>query len=296
MNARIIVANALLYGCSLRVICCYATTEKDCDSSKNIFYNKLNKQFDCRKSRKLICLGDFNASSSATWYNLSLRENAIIENLVVNDNVLRLLEFFNNLSLSVLNTWFPHNKCCRITWHKPDQVTKVVYDFILACSWLRQYISNCRVYNSYGFDSHHRLVLANICTSCTNVARYVKQAAISMKNHVNFNCLKQPDISERFVNTILEKLENLDLNSTNYVMNDRLISSINSATEYTISMQEKTRLYQPWHDDIILKELFDLKVQQMAQNANSNELSKTRKKIRLHAKFSKNEYFKVEFY
>ena len=152
MSARIIVANVLVYGCSLLVICCYAPTEEDSDSSKNIFYSKLNKQFECENTRKIICSGDFNAFSSATWYNSSFRENRIIGNLVVNDNGLRFHEFFNNHCLSMLNTWFSHKKCHRITWHSPDQVTKKVYDFILACSWLRENVSNCRVYNSYDFD------------------------------------------------------------------------------------------------------------------------------------------------
>ena len=72
-----------------------------------------------------------------------------------------------------------------------------------------------------------------------------------MKKHVNLNYLKQPDISVRFINTTLEKLENLNLNSINSVMNDCLISSINSATEETLLMLEKTWLYQPWHDNIL---------------------------------------------
>ena len=55
------------------------------------------------------------------------------------------------------------------------------------------------------------------------------------------------------------------------------------------------QLYQPWHDDIILKEVYDLKDQQIAPNANSNKLSKTQKRIRLYAKFFKNGYFKTEF-
>ena len=59
-------------------------------------------------------------------------------------------------------------------------------------------------------------------------------------------------------------------------------------------MREKARFYQSWHDDIMLKELYDLDDQQIPQNVNSNELSKTRKKIRLRAKFFKNEYFKGE--
>ena len=150
MSARISVAN--VYGCSLRIICCYSHNEEDSDSSKNIFCSKLNKQFECENTRKIICLGDFNAFTSATWYNLSLRGNRIIENLVVNNNGLRFHEFFNNRCLYVLNTWFLQNKCRRITWHSPDQVTKKVYNFILVCSWLHQDVSNCRVYNSYDFD------------------------------------------------------------------------------------------------------------------------------------------------
>ena len=73
------------------------------------------------------------------------------------------------------------------------------------------YVSNCRVYNSYDFDSDHRLVIADICTPCTKLARYVRQAGTSTKKHVNLNYLKQPDISERFINTTTEKLEHLDL-------------------------------------------------------------------------------------
>ena len=75
-------------------------------------------------------------------------------------------------------------------------------------------------------------------------------------------------------------------------MNDSLISSINSTTEETLPLREKTRLYQSWHDDRISKELYDLKDQQIPQNANSNELSKTRKRIKLRAKFLKNNILK----
>ena len=187
---------------------------------------------------EIICLGDFNVSLSATWYNLSLQENIIIKNLVVNDNRLRFHKFFNNHCLSVLSYWFSHKKCSRIIWQSPTSYQEsLLRKFILACSWLCQYVSNCRVYNSYDFDSDHWLVITDICTVCTKVARYVKWAAISTKKHVNLNCLKQSGISERFVNTTFEKLENLDLNSTNSVKNDHAISFINSATEEALPMR-----------------------------------------------------------
>ena len=69
----------------------------------------------------------------------------------------------------------------------------------------------CCAYNSYDFDSYHLLVIAYICTPGTKVARYEKR----------------PEIKEWFVKTTLEQLENLNLNSTNSVRNDCLISSIN---------------------------------------------------------------------
>ena len=98
----------------------------------------------------------------------------------------------------------------------------------------------------------------------------MKRAVISTKKHVNLDYLKQPDIGERCVKTILEKLKNLDLNSTNSVMNDHLISFINSATEETLLMQEKTGLYWPWDQIIILKDLYNLKDLQIARSGNSN--------------------------
>ena len=294
VNARIIVANVLLYGCSLRVICCYAPTEDASDSSKNLFYNKLKQQFDCESTRKVICLGDFNASSSAVWFNSSLRENTVINDLIVNNNGLRFREFFNERCLSVLNTWFSHKKCRRVTWHSPDNVTKKVYDFILACSWVRQYVTNCRVYNSYDFDSDHRLVIADISTPCTKLGRYVKRTVNTKKKFLNMNCLKQPEICERFVNKVSEKLESIDLDSTNSEINENLISSIKSSAEETIPFQEKTRLYQPWHDDDILRELYELKDQLILQNASRNQLSNIRKRIRLRAKSLRNDYYKSE--
>ena len=55
-------------------------------------------------------------------------------------------------------------------------------------------------------------------------------------------------------------------------MNICLMSYINSATEETLPMREKTELYQSRHNDVILKD----KYFQKAKNANSSKLSKTR--------------------
>ena len=74
VDARIIVLQAKVYGCLLKVINCYAPTEESSESSKDLFYRTLNKQFvNIPPKYKILCLGDFNATTSAAWYNSSLR-------------------------------------------------------------------------------------------------------------------------------------------------------------------------------------------------------------------------------
>ena len=55
----------------------------------------LRKQFKTETIRKVLCLGDFNATTSAAWYNSSLREHTIIDDLEVNNNGERFHDFFN---------------------------------------------------------------------------------------------------------------------------------------------------------------------------------------------------------
>ncbi|XP_066927730.1 craniofacial development protein 2-like [Clytia hemisphaerica] len=79
VDAQIIVLQTKVYGCLLKVINCYAPTEESSDSSKDLFYRNLHKQFvNVPPKYKVICLGDFNATTSAAWYNSSLRENIIM--------------------------------------------------------------------------------------------------------------------------------------------------------------------------------------------------------------------------
>uniref|UniRef100_A0A7M5XFT5 Endonuclease/exonuclease/phosphatase domain-containing protein n=1 Tax=Clytia hemisphaerica TaxID=252671 RepID=A0A7M5XFT5_9CNID len=247
VSPRIITANITIRGCSLRIICCYAPTEDDSTSSKNLFYANLNKQFICEKTRKVICLGDFNATSSATLYNSSLRENTLIDDLIVNNNGLRFHEFFNRNRLSVLNTWFTHKKCRRITWHSPDGVTKKVYDFVLCCSWLRQYANNCRVYNSFDFDSDHRLLIADICTPSSKIGRYISRNRTPKSIKLNLKCLQDTQIYNAFLENTVTKLEQIDLlQNNNSIINESFITYINSSAEESIPKIERSRLYQPW--------------------------------------------------
>jgi len=247
VNARIIIADINVKGCSLRIINCYAPTEDDSESSKNSFYSTLKKQFNVGNPRKVICLGDFNATTSAARYNSSLRENVIIDDL--------------------------------------DGKTMKVLDFILSCSWIRQYVRNCRVYNSFDFDSDHRLVAAILKTPSSKSARFIKRKKNILPKQHDLSALKDQTTATNFKTEAINNLNSVDTNVDNNTLNSNLLKAINETN--TISRQ-------PWHDDEKLKDLFDLKDKLTSENSDLNSIKAVRKKIRHRAKHLKNVYLKQE--
>ena len=252
----------IVYGCSLRIVNCYAPTEEDSDSSKLALYTCVKKHISTAKpTQKVICLGDFNSTSSATWFNSSLRENSVIDNLEVNDNGQRFHDMFNTCRLSVLNTWFTHRQCRHITWYSPAGKTQKVYDFILTSSWLRQYTTNCRVYNSYDFDSDHRLVIATLNTPCTKFARYKKQEKKTVRKRLDMTSLENQVIKTGFNTTLAANLNDKEWDTkSNEFIQEHLTNSVNAAAENSIPKITETKLQQPWHNDAKLKELYAKKM------------------------------------
>lgn len=296
INSRLIVIDVIVSGCSLRIINCYAPTEESAMTTKDSFYNALKKQIvTANTNQKVICLGDFNATTSASLYNSSLRENSVIEDLVINNNGERFHYLFQSHKLSVLNTWFNHKLCRRYTWHSPDGNTRKVYDFILCCSWLRQYCTNCRVYNSYDFDSDHRLVIANLSTPCTKMSRYKKHRKKSSKKRFDFKSLRCAEIEENFKRTLSNKLEFAQAEmQSNTQLNEHFINSVQEAADETIPKIVAQKLHQPWHDDVKLKELYQQKELMVIKNACPKKVKAVRKKIRTRARQLRNQFYRDE--
>ena len=183
----------------------------------------------------------------------------IIEDLEINDNGERFHNFFNIHKLSVMNTWFSHKKCRRITWHSSDGNTKKVYDFILSCSWIRQYITNCRVYNSFDFDSDHRLVIAKLETPSTKTARFKNQPQKTSSIKYDSSALRDQTMTTNIKIEAINNLNSIDTETKNTVLYKNLLKSINEAAVNCLPIKEKSKLYQPWHNDEKLKHLYELK-------------------------------------
>ena len=225
-----------------------------------------------------------------------MREKVVISDLKVNNNGDRFHNFYDSHCLSVLNTWFTHKRCRRTTWHSPDGVTKKVYDFILSCSWIRQYVTNCRVYNSYDFDSDHRLVIAHLSTPCSKASRFVPRSyqQKKKKEQLDVKSLNDPVIHTNFINAAAEHLSVIDLEADNSSINSQFVNAINTAATETLSKKSRTRFSQPWQNDTILKELYDERDSQRKNNASSKTINTSTKRIRKRARFLRDEHFKAE--
>ena len=133
-----------------------------------------------------------------------------------------------------------------------------MYDFILSCSWLRQYATNCRVYNSYDFDSdHRRLVVADLNIPGNKFCRFRKRNPKVAHEKYDFAALQTEEINQNFLTNLSNMWENAQtIDNNNTAINDRLVQSIKAAAAETIPERVAQKLCQPWHSDQKLKELY----------------------------------------
>ena len=64
--------------------------------------------------------------------------------------------------------------------------------------------------------------------------------------------------------------------------------------ESTFPKQTKIQTSQPWHNDEKLQSLFNRKSELINSNANQKLITSIRKKIRMQARYLKNEHFRQE--
>ena len=160
-SARLMAADVTIRGCKIRIISAYAPTEDKAKSTKQSFYRELKKLCNAAKPYKTFIQGDFNATTTITTRHSCFDGNnktVYDDEDTFNDNGEMFLDFCEENKLSILNTWYDHPIKHRITWHSPDAITKKVIDYSISESWLRQYIKDVRVRNSY-FNSDHRLLV-----------------------------------------------------------------------------------------------------------------------------------------
>ena len=144
---------------------------------------------------------------------------------------------------------------------------------------MSQYVTNCRVHNSYDFDSDHRLVVANLKTPCSKLATYVKRTKTIQPKQFDLSALKIPEIGNDLKNEAINEMNSIHLETGNSTFNKNLLKSINDAALNNLPKKANVKLYQPWHNDEKLKQLCELKDRLITDNSAASSVKATRKKI-----------------
>ena len=255
INGRLMAADIVVRGCKVRVVSCYAPTLQTALSTKKVFYRELHKLSKTEQNRKILVLGDFNAEFEVCkWHSCFDGAKPILEDGLnqSNENAMLLLEYCLDNKMSILNTWFDHPIRHRITWHHPNSNIKKVYDYCLSRSWIRQFVKDVRVRNSY-FNSDHRLVVIKLRTPANKAARFFRRKPFKPKP--NLELLQNPDIHDRTIEAIENHLVQNESPSSINEIHNHIIECLVKGRQMVPLRQRSSPGVLPWKNDQSMNQL-----------------------------------------
>ena len=283
ISARIMAADITVKGCKIRIISCYAPTLKTPLTTKQSFYRELTKLSKPEKHRKLLVMGDFNAEPSFCRRHARYDGTRPLneESNYSNENVMLFLNYCRDKHLSILNSWFDHPLQHRVTWHHPNGNSKKVYDYSIAESWIRQYVKDVRVKNSY-FNSDHRLVVTKLRTPSNKAARrFVRRKKTTTKP--NLKLLNDNNIKESMTEAIQTHFEH---NTSPQLLNEMhryIVQALDKGRKKIPNQRKTAPLTIPWTMDNELNNLHQTRINLRKQPSTPQiklEIKTTTKKIK----------------
>ena len=304
VSDRLMAADITVRGFKLRIISCYAPTRDGSSLTiKEIFYRnlvKLSKTED--RNRKILIQGDFNAEMkicrehSCFDGRISTSDEGLNQS---NENCRLFLQHCQTNQLSILNTWFSHPFHHRVTWHCPNG-SKKVYDYSLSGSWLRKFVLDVRVRNSYfNFfnDQDHKLLVTKLATPTNKAARFIKRTKGAVKPNLELLQDTNYTIYENVQNTITEDIINQSPQSENIQQLHQYLIDTMMKGRQQIPPKPKQQNTLPWNYDTELATLITNRKQLRKQSntsTNQNSIRELTKKIKLKVKRIRNQLLKTK--
>ena len=195
----------------------------------------------------------------------------------------------------MLNTFFKQPWHRLITWHSRDKwKTKKALDYQLSSDFLRQYCTNCRVYNGFKFQSDHRLLVSEWRTPKTKLARFVKRKKGKPSTKFDITGLTDGTLTANFQDAVKTSLDSFQFDDCTDLdsLCSKLVDTLNSAAESSLNHAPKFKHRKPiWSTDPTFQQLI----------SDRNKLGKQSKcikiitkKIRKMAKLLKNKHFRQQ--
>ncbi|KAL4153722.1 hypothetical protein QTP88_001555 [Uroleucon formosanum] len=144
------------------LICVYSPTETGEGDLKDMFYDELERVYNCLSGHCLkIILGDFNSQvGRETIYRPTIGSESIHD--LSNGNGTRLVEFAIANGLIVSSSFFPRKNINKYTWTSPGGIYHSQIDHVLVDKVHRSCIKDVRSKRGADGDSDHFLVLDKV--------------------------------------------------------------------------------------------------------------------------------------
>ena len=211
-----------------------------------------------------------------------------------NENVMLFLSHCRKHQLSILNTWFDHPIKHRVTWHHPGGSSKLVYDYSLSESWLRQYVTDVRVKNSY-FSSDHRLVVTKLKTPANKAARVFIRRPKLIKP--DLKAIENDNIRTNIVNSIQNHFDQIPCPVALDECHDYIIKGLTDGRDQLPKQPKNQNVIVPWSQDHELSELHEARINLRKKQLTPTvkvELKKIQKKIKKRVRKIQNEELKAK--
>ena len=256
ISDRMMAVNYTISGVKMRLVNCYAPTNKYSLGEKQCFYEDLENvsKIKAGSKRKLMICGDFNSYCTVFHHKSDFDGNLLNLNEYESTESGQLfLDFCGELKLGSLASFFSHKWVQRATFYSNDQRTVRVYDHLLGSAWIRKHTTDARVRNNINIDSDHRCVVATMKIPMFKRDRVLTSSKKPKKRKnlkKNFRLLTQdPEFADLYteeIKTLITDKENLSL--------EQLDEILESAASILPNKTKRSKIH-PWDSNVELQEL-----------------------------------------
>ena len=270
------------------IICGYAPTlerSKKYPNTVENFYNNLESTVNTVNKRDfLIVGGDFNAKTGSAYklYSDCMGRHGKGQ---VNANGLELLNFCLKTNMFLTNTKYNVKMAHRTTWQAPDNDAIKHYDGNDRINPIRNQIDyvmirkqniskmkNSRSYSGIKTKTDHRLVILDLM----NIDKPEFTKKTKKEPRINFELLKDAEISNKYKNELEQKLNNIDMNKSPQEKWNETVERCHATAKEVMGEKDNTKRSRN-------AEIMELSNKQKELNIkiNSNIDSNTRNNLRI---------------
>jgi hypothetical protein len=243
VSPRVLACSFNLEYVRMHLIVCYAPTNNEGDSSKDLFFDQLADHIHKIPAHDvIIVLGDFNAQIGMDIDSPAVGPYRFHEE--TNNNGDRMLQVMEECGLRDCQSLRPQRESRMWTWRHPKGLLYQNDHILIRSKWVNS-MQKCRAYNSVEVGSDHRIVSISFRLSLSTFRRRNQQSPLIWEE------LRSPAVRDQFEKALSVDIESLQQVDVAQAYND-LVQSVNSAAKRVLGTRPRSRV-RNWVSDNTLR-------------------------------------------